>query len=145
MSSVRSFASYVPAVLGLLIGLFGFLLIPIYDQPFVGCSSGSRISFQRGCSVWPETLRGFVLVIPVIFLAPRFWRLAVFMVITLFALAIFGGLEGISAGSHLAEGSFPLYWPAYPAGYLNFLGGMSALISWLILRKIYFRSQRSTA
>lgn len=82
-------------------GLMLSALVPVYNQPFIGCGSRSIFMSEPGCGYWPDLLRGALLVAPVA-LFIRTKKLLAGFVFGLFAFAALGGLEGMRTGLHIA-------------------------------------------
>lgn len=65
-----------------------FCVIPLYGMPFGGCLEYGYSTLMRGCSSWPEFMRGFFFSAIFFLIAPKgHGRIVIFF--ALFALGVF--------------------------------------------------------
>lgn len=120
------------AILGVALGVLGFGLVPVFGAPFIGCgeSAFAGWSFVAGCGIWPEVLRGGLLVAPIAWLAPRAWRLPVVAVAVLVMLSFVGGFGAPAHGHGVPLDSPGALLDAFMQGFPNALGGLVVLLVW---------------
>lgn len=120
------------AILGVALGVLGFGLVPVFGAPFIGCgeSAFGRWGLAAGCSLWPEVLRGGLLVAPIAWLAPRAWRLPVVAVAVLVMLSFVGGIGALAHGPGVPLDSPAALLDAFMQGFPNALGGLIVLLAW---------------
>ena len=131
MRSSRTF-DIARACAGVVLGCFGFVIVPVFDMPFGGCEHGRWLVLSPACGHWPEVLRGILFVLPIALLAPARWMLPVVAIIVLLGFAFVGGANGFRTGEHL--------YPAMPRldyfklGYPRVVGGLLGALPWVLVR-----------
>ena len=132
MNVVNVAARLIRVAIALGLGVVAAGSVPVWEEPFGGCSEGGFTSFAMGCTYWDAVLTGFLLVVPAAVIAPRKCLMPVVLVTFLFLVSLVGGVRGVRMGSHLDGGPFPVSWWHYPDGYLHAIGGGVVLVSWLL-------------
>ena len=94
MRKVRDIASIIVALI--LIGL-----IPIYGEPFSGCSLSGYSTWVLGCSAWPKFLTGFIFLGSLVVLAFHKKALATVGLVIVFAVVLAGGIGLLGTGEEL--------------------------------------------
>jgi hypothetical protein len=117
------------AIAGVVFGCLGFAVVPVFGAPFLGCDNAGWLVLASACGHWPETLRGFLFVLPIAVLAPARWLLPVLANILLLAIALAGGASAVQSGDHLFSSggifhSFELGHPILVGGLLAFCLGL---------------------
>lgn len=124
-SNMRSTANILRVILSIMIGLAFMGLMPVYDEPFVGCQTRGFATLVLGCSLWPDFLTGLVTALVIALIGPRQLRPQLWGLTIVTIIAILGGPAAIKSGMHLnilkpAEMMF--YWRG--SGLALFLGGL---------------------
>jgi hypothetical protein len=89
------------ALLGVMAGLALMGLMPVYDEPFVGCQARGFATLMLGCSLWPDFLVGLVTVLVVTLIGPRRFRPHLWGLAFVTIVAVLGGPAAIKSGMHL--------------------------------------------
>ena len=85
-------------VIAIVVAIILFGLIPIYNQPFVGCSDTRLFTAQLGCSLWPEFLRGFIFLASLVILATHKRILAGIGLGVILVVVLLGGVQLLFTG-----------------------------------------------
>jgi hypothetical protein len=123
---------------GIVLGIVGAGLVPVFGMPFTGCGERGWFVISPQCGHWPEALRGFLFVLPIAVLAPARWILPVFANVLLLALAMGGGIAAVRAGEYLQP--YFQVSAGLSFGYPIAVGGLVAMLPWALLRA---RARRS--
>lgn len=88
MIKAKSYLYMARMVAAIALTIIWFGVIPLYGMPFGGCFEYGYSTLMRGCSSWPEFMRGFFFSAIFFLLAPKgYGRVVIFF--ALFALGVF--------------------------------------------------------
>ena len=66
---MRSINTFLRFSLSIAVGIAFIAAMPVYDEPFGGCTARGYATLELGCSLWFDVLLGFGIVFLVAFLA----------------------------------------------------------------------------
>ena len=148
-SSVRSrmksaqTSGIAKAISGVVFGCLGFAVVPAFGAPFVGCDNAGWLILASACGHWPETLRGFLFVLPIAVLAPARWLLPVLANMLLLVIALAGGASAVQSGGHLFSSGDISH--SFELGHPILIGGLLAFCLGLLFRVTRREPTRSVA
>ena len=135
MKSLVHKSEVLKAVSAVVLGVVGFMLVPVYDMPFGGCDRVGWSTLRPGCSHWFEAFRGFLFVLPVAVLAPKRFLLPVTAVTILLVFGVLGGVDSVRTGQHLSIQALGDLYYGFLLGYPAFFGGAFVVGFWAIFKR----------
>lgn len=81
-----------------IIGFISLGLIPIYGQPFGGCSENPYLTLDPHCGIWPELLRSFIFITIVCFVSKSSYIAPLIGLVCVLLITTLGGFENITSG-----------------------------------------------
>lgn len=110
--------------------------IPLYSAPFGGCESAEFLSFEPGCSLWPEFLLGFGFVGLIALFAPKRFHLHVAALALVALVSLLGGPEWFFQGDFPSVGTLKELVVIAWYGSSPFFGGLLAMTLFLLVDKM---------
>ena len=130
-------------VAALVIGFILIGLIPIYGEPFSGCSSSGYSTWELGCSAWPKFLTGFVFIGALVVLAVHKKALATVGLVIVFAVTLTGGIGLVGTGEELVYFKANYADIVYHASSPLLHGALTAFCLFFVISRIHNGKQNN--
>ena len=105
-------------------------IIPIYGLPFAGCTPDID---WPGCSIWPETLRGFLMIFPLLVIMKHSKIYITLSILIFTVLSLLGGPVEMLQGEYMNISSIDYFYAFISLGKEFILGGMIAFGLYFLL------------